>query len=146
MCVSQPSDQDKLKVSPVEQDKPSALPEKSPLTISVEERITPQEMRIVKYHRESIETGNVGRDEEGRPVTVYSNTIQIQEGKNKGKFVTVPGWFDGKRHGDEDKIYSRWKDEIDKGLWPVYSSPKDADSRAKFIHQVMDEEGDGRTP
>src|SRR3546814_9013986 len=50
-------------------------------------RLTQQEKRIVDYHRKNIETGNVGSDPEGRPVTVYSTGIRIPGGKNEGKFV-----------------------------------------------------------
>ena len=128
-----------------------AIPTQAPPAASgvadIEKNLTAGEMSIVDYHRNSIKTGNVGKDPEGYPVTVYSNTIEIQDGKDKGKFVTVPGWFDGKMHDSntakgEDAIYNKWKDSIQKGKWQTYSDPKEADSRAKYLHQIMDLESD----
>lgn len=102
--------------------------------------LTPAEKNIVKYHRSSIETGNVGQDENGNPVTVYTNTIQIQDGKYAGKFVNLPGWINGEIVEDENKLSSYWADEIEKGYWPVYDSGEAADKRAKEVHQIMDDE------
>ena len=67
----------------------------------IESTLTPQEMEIVRYHRRTIARGETGKDAEARPVTVYSNTIEIPEGNQKGRFVTVPGYFDGKIHDNE---------------------------------------------
>ena len=113
---------------------------------SIEKQLTPAEMSIVNYHRQTIKEGKVGKDPQGNPITVFSNTIEIPSGKDKGKFVTVPGWFDGKAHSadsakGEQQLYNKWKGEIEQGKWPVYSDPKAADDRAKFIHGIMDAEG-----
>ena len=102
--------------------------------------LTPAEQNIVKYHRKSIETGNVGRDEQGRPITVYSSTIFIPEGKYKGKFATVPGWVNNKVVKNEDELYKTWKTDIDKGNWPIYDSGPVGGKRAGEIHQIMDDE------
>jgi hypothetical protein len=102
--------------------------------------LTPAEQNIVKYHRRSIETGNVGRDEKGRPITVYSSTIYIPEGKYKGKFATVPGWVNNKVIKNEDELYKTWKSDIDKGNWPIYDSGPLGGKRAGEIHQIMDDE------
>ena len=107
----------------------------------VEKTLTPSEMSIVNYHRDTIKNNKVGKDKEGNPVTVYSTTIEIPG----GKFVTVPGYFGGKINTDEDKIYEHWKNEIDTGKWPIYNNSKEADDRAKYIHKIMDmEEDDAR--
>ena len=103
-------------------------------------KLTPAEQNIVKYHRRSIETGNVGRDEQGRPITVYSSTIYIPEGKYKGKFATVPGWVNNKLVKNEDELYKTWKSDIDKGNWPVYDSGPAGGKRAEQIHVIMDNE------
>lgn len=103
-------------------------------------KLTPAEQNIVKYHRRSIETGNVGSDEQGRPITVYSSTIYIPEGKNKGKFATVPGWVNNKIITDENQLYRVWKNDIDKGNWPIYDSGEAGGKRAGEIHQIMDDE------
>ena len=102
--------------------------------------LTPAEQNIVKYHQKSIETGNVGRDEQGRPITVYSSTIFIPEGKYKGKFATVPGWVNNKVVKNEDELYKTWKTDIDKGNWPIYDSGPAGGKRAGEIHQIMDDE------
>lgn len=55
--------------------------------------LTEAERNIVKYHEKNLLNGTSGRDEQGRPITVFSTTIQIPEGeKGAGKFVTVPGY------------------------------------------------------
>jgi hypothetical protein len=102
--------------------------------------LTPAEENIVKYHRDSIRTGNVGRDEKGRPITVYSSTIYIPEGKHKGKFATVPGWVNNKVIKDEDELYKTWKTDIDKGNWPIYDNGPAGGKRAGEIHKIMDDE------
>lgn len=103
-------------------------------------KLTPAEQNIVKYHRNSIATGNVGTGPKGEPVTVYSSTIYIPEGKYKGKFATVPGWVNNKIIKDEDELYRTWRTEIEKGNWPVYENGKAGGKRAGEIHQIMDNE------
>lgn len=102
-------------------------------------QLTPAEENIVKYHRNSIETGNVG-DDNGNPVTVWTNTIQIQNGKYKGQFANVPGWIEGQMIEDENKLNQYWSKEINKGYWPIYKTGQAADARAKEVHSIMDEE------
>ena len=102
--------------------------------------LTPAEQNIVKYHRNSIATGNVGTSPKGGPVTVYSSTIYIPEGKYKGKFATVPGWVNNKIIKDEDELYRTWKSDIDKGNWPIYDSGPAGGKRAGEIHSIMDNE------
>jgi hypothetical protein len=101
--------------------------------------LTPQEKRIVQYHRDNIRFNNVGRDEEGRPVTVYSTGVEMDSGPYKGKFVSVPGYIGGKIQ-DEDIAREYWRSEINKGNWPVYDSSKELNKRSKEIHQTMDDE------
>lgn len=103
-------------------------------------KLTPAEQNIVKYHRNSIATGNVGTGPKGEPVTVYSSTIYIPEGKYKGKFATVPGWVNNKIIKNEDELYRTWKTEIEKGNWPIYDDGKSGGKRAGKIHQIMDDE------
>lgn len=102
-------------------------------------KLTPAEQNIVKYHHNSIETGNVG-DDNGNPVTVWTNTIQIQNGKYKGQFANVPGWIEGRMVEDENELNKYWSKELSKGYWPIYKSGQEADARAKQVHQIMDEE------
>ena len=110
----------------------------------IEKNLSSQEMELVKYHRNSIATGKVGRDQQGRPVTVYSMTIQVPDGPNKGKFVTVPGFVGGQIVEDEEALWQAWGPEINKGKWPVYDDPTVAGKRAQYLHGIMDIEGDGR--
>ena len=107
-------------------------------------KLTPQEMRIVKYHDDTIATGMVGTDAEGRPVTVYSTGIKIPAGEpNAGKFVSVPGYDNVKKKiMSEDQAYNRWKSEIDSGQWPLYNSGEELNARSRAMHQIMDMESD----
>jgi len=104
------------------------------------EQYSPKEMELVNYHRNTIANKQVGQDEQGNPVTVYIATVQIPEGPNKGKFVNVPGYFDGKTHNDDGEIYAKWRNEIASGKWPTYDDVNVADQRAKQVHSVMDSE------
>ena len=97
-------------------------------------------MAIVNYHRNTIRTGQVGRDPMGRPVTVYSNTIQVPTGPYQGQYVTVPGYFNGQMTDDENALWNQWGTQVNKGIWPLYKNPKVADDRAKYIHGIMDQE------
>jgi hypothetical protein len=105
-----------------------------------EMKLTPAEMNIVKYHRDTIKSGKVGSDSEGRPITVYSTGILVPEGPMKGKFVSVPGYVKGTTKWTEGQLYEIWKDEIQAGKWPVYSSSKELNKRSQEIHTIMDDE------
>lgn len=102
-------------------------------------RLSQQEQRIADYHRNSIETGQVGSGPNGEPVTVYSTGIKIMDGPHKGKFVSVPGWVNG-RILNEGEAYRHWKKEIDAGLWPMYGSGEELNKRSREIHTIMDAE------
>jgi len=98
------------------------------------------EQSIVDYHYNTIRENNVGRDEKGRPITVYSTSILVPEGKYKGKFALVPGYIDGSTEYTEDQLYDRWKDEIEAGKWPIDISGEASGERAQKIHQIMDKD------
>ena len=102
--------------------------------------LTPQEQNLVQYHRDNVTFNNVGRDEEGRPVTVYSTGVTMDSGPHKGKSVTVPGYIQGKQYEDADLIRDYWRSDINKGKYPVYDTPEQGNKRAKEIHQIMDDE------
>jgi len=102
--------------------------------------LTSAEKNIVQYHRDNIKNNNVGMDEQGRPVTVYTTTIEIQGGKYKGQFANVPGYVDGKIINDEDALYDRWSKDIDSGKWPIFKTGKEGGDRAMKVHQIMDDE------
>jgi hypothetical protein len=97
---------------------------------------------IVDYHYNTIKSGNVGRNKDGRPVTVYSRSILIPEGKNKGKFALVPGYVDGSIDYTEDQLYDYWKDDIAAGKWPIDNSGQESGERARRIHEIMDKDAD----
>jgi hypothetical protein len=103
--------------------------------------LSPQEQRIVDYHRNSIKTGRVGTGPNGEPVTVYSTGIRIPEGPNAGKFVSVPGFVNG-RILSERELYDHWKGEIQSGQWPMYDSGEELNRRSQEIHTIMDAEAD----
>lgn len=102
--------------------------------------LTAQEQNIVNYHRNTIKSGNVGTDEQGRPVTVYTTTIYIPDGPNMGKFANVPGYVNGKIVQDEDQLYGIWKKDIDANKWPIFNTGNEAGKRAAQVHQIMDDE------
>jgi hypothetical protein len=97
--------------------------------------LSKEEKNIVKYHHDTIKSGKVGRDAEGRPVTVYSTGIMIPEGPNKGKFVSVPGYVrdQGKIVRDEDELYKIWERDIKSGKFPVYNTPQELNKRSLYI-------------
>ena len=105
-------------------------------------KVTEQEQRIIDYHRNTIKSGKVGKDEQGRPVTVYATGIEVMEGPQKGKFVSVPAYVDGKIIRNEDQLYQRWKSEIDAGKWPMYKTGQELNKRSQKLHTVMDIEED----
>lgn len=98
--------------------------------------LTSQEQKIVDYHRNTIKGGGVGEDQRGRPVTVYTTTIPTGRGD---EHANVPGYVGGKIR-DRKELQKLFKDEIAEGRWPVYKTGKEADARAKEVHQIMDEE------
>lgn len=104
--------------------------------------LSKQEKNIVKYHKDTMKSGKVGRDSEGRPVTVYSTGIMIPEGPNKGKFVSVPGYIrnQGKIITNEDQLYNIWKKDIQSNKFPIYDNPQQLNKRSQEIHTIMDQE------
>lgn len=80
----------------------------------------------------------MGKDPEGRPITVYSMGIWIPEGPYKGKFAAVPGFVDGTVVTNERLLWEIWADEINKGKWPIYKSGAELNKRSKEIHTIMD--------
>jgi hypothetical protein len=111
-----------------------------PSVQQIQSNISPQEQAIVDYHRNTIASGNIGRDDHNNPVTVYSSTVDIPSGLHAGKVATVPGYYDNQIHNDPREIYARWAEQIDQGKWPIYYDPRTGDTRAKYIHGIMDQE------
>ena len=103
--------------------------------------LSPQEQRIVDYHNGSMGSGRVGRDDQGRPMTVYSTGIRVERGPHKGKFVSVPGWVPSvnpDRPLTEGEAFEHWEAEINEGKWPFYESGPALNSRSQEIHTIMD--------
>lgn len=98
--------------------------------------LTPAEINKVIYHRNNM--ANPGRDEQGNPVTIYSSGIQIPEGPNKGKFVSVPGFVNGQIISNDDDLWKIWKKDIEAGTYPIYNSGKELNKRDQEIHKIMD--------
>jgi hypothetical protein len=107
---------------------------------AAELKLTPQEQRIVDYHRKTLLTNTSAFDAAGRQITVYSTGIEIPEGPHKGEFVAVPGFVNGKVLKDEGELYRHWKKEIDAGHWPIYPSGEALNSRAQAIHAIMEQD------
>ncbi len=100
--------------------------------------LTPQEINKVAYHRQNL--GNPFINQEGNPMTIYATGIQIPEGKDKGKFVSVPGYVGGRIVTDEDQLYDIWKKDIQSGKWPVYETAEKLNARDAWLHQIMDKD------
>lgn len=99
-------------------------------------KLTPAEMNKVLYHRANL--ANPGMDENGNPVTIYATGIQIPEGPNKGKYVSVPGFVGGKVVENDDDLWKIWKKDILEGKYPVYPDAKTLNKRDKELHQIME--------
>ena len=107
--------------------------------------LSPQEQNIVDYHNGSMSSGRVGRDEQGRPMTVYSTGILIERGPHRGKFVSVPGGVpevNPDRPLTEREAFEHWEDEINKGTWPFYGSGTELNNRSQEMHGIMDMDAD----
>ena len=107
--------------------------------------LTPQEQNIVDYHNGSMSSGRVGRDDQGRPITVYSTGIMIERGPHRGRFVSVPGWVpevNPDRPLTEREAFEHWEDEINKGTWPFYGSGEELNNRSQEMHGIMDMDAD----
>lgn len=100
--------------------------------------LTPQEINKVVYHRQNL--GNPFINQEGNPMTIYATGIEIPEGKNKGKYVSVPGLVNGRIVTDENQLYNIWKKDIQNGMWPVYDTSKQLNERDAWLHQIMDKD------
>ena len=98
--------------------------------------LTPAELNKVIYHRNNM--ANPGVDAQGNPVTIYASGIQIPEGPNKGKFVSVPGFVNGKVVENDDDLWNIWKKDILAGNYPIYNSPKELNKRDQELHKIMD--------
>ena len=101
--------------------------------------LTPQEQKIAHHHFNTMFGGTAGKDEQGRPVTVYSTGVEMDAGPHKGKFALVPGYVDQKII-DPDTARDYWRTEINKGMWPVYGSGEELNERSKYIHGIMDQQ------
>lgn len=99
-------------------------------------KLTPQELNKVAYHRNNLRNPFI--DPDGNIVTIYSTGILIPEGKNKGKFASVPGYVNGKIIEDEGELYKIWAKDIQKGFWPIYNTSKELNARDQYVHQIMD--------
>jgi hypothetical protein len=101
--------------------------------------LTEQEQKIVDYHRNTIAGKAVGMDQRGRPVTVYTTTIPVDERNPRGAHANVPGYVGGKIRSREE-LQQLFKDEIAQGRWPVYRTGEEAGRRAGQVHSIMDDE------
>ena len=107
--------------------------------------LTDPEQRIMDYHNQSVSTGRVGKDKDGRPMTVYSTGIKIERGPHKGKFVSVPAWVpevNPNRPLTEREAFDHWEEEINQGMWPLYESGTELNQRSQDMHRIMDMDGD----
>lgn len=100
--------------------------------------LTPQELNKVAYHRSNM--GKPFIDQQGNPVTIYATGLEIPEGPNKGKFVSVPGYVGGKIIESEPDLYKAWKKDIQAGKWPMYDTSKELNARDSWLHTIMEKD------
>jgi len=100
--------------------------------------LTPQEINKVAYHRQNL--SNPFINQKGEPMTIYATGIVIPEGKNKGKYVSVPGYVGGRIVTDENQLYDIWKKDIQGGKWPIYDTAEKLNARDSWLHQIMDKD------
>tara|TARA_R110000782_G_C14524658_1_gene381538 strand:+ start:90 stop:512 length:423 start_codon:yes stop_codon:yes gene_type:complete len=100
--------------------------------------LSPQELNKVAYHRSNMDKPFI--DPEGNPVTIYATGIEIPEGPNKGKFVSVPGYVGGKVLETEPELYKAWKKDIQAGKWPIYDTSKELNARDSWLHTIMEKD------
>ena len=106
--------------------------------------LTPAEINKVAYHRSNL--ANPGVDPEGNPITIYASGIEIPEGPDKGKFVSVPGFVNGQVVENDDELWDIWKKDILAGNYPIYKSAEELNKRDKELHQIMDLDMQAITP
>lgn len=99
-------------------------------------KLTPAEMNKVLYHRANL--ANPGLDENGNPITIYATGIQIPEGPNKGKYVSVPGFVGGKVIDNDDELWNIWKKDILAEKYPIYPDAKTLNKRDRELHKIME--------
>ncbi len=97
--------------------------------------LSPQEINKVLYHRQNLANPFM---QDGNPVTIYATGIQIPTGKDKGKYVSVPGYVNGRLVDNEEELWKIWKKDIQANKWPIYGSAKELNERDKWLHQIMD--------
>lgn len=100
--------------------------------------LTPQELNKVAYHRSNMDKPFI--DLQGNPVTIYATGIEIPEGPNKGKFVSVPGYVGGKILETDSELYKAWKKDIQAGKWPIYGTSKELNARDSWLHTIMEKD------
>ena len=98
--------------------------------------LTPAEMNKVLYHRANL--SNPGFDAQGNPITIYATGIKIPEGPNKGQYVSVPGFVNGKVVENDDELWNIWKKDILKGNYPIYPDAKTLNQRDQELHKIME--------
>lgn len=98
--------------------------------------LTPQELNKVMYHRTNLQ--NPGFDAQGNPITIYATGIEIPEGPNKGKFVSVPGYVQGKVIENDDELWNIWKKDILQNKFPVYPDAATLNKRDQELHKIME--------
>jgi hypothetical protein len=140
--------EDNQRIVPSEQMQ-GGNPKEDPERLRMLKGLKGREIGIVEYHEDTIRKGLVGRDEEGRPVTVFSMGVTIPEDYKgephplAGKHVLIPGYNNKtKKVMSPQEAYEFWEKEIFERKWPTYDSPEELDERSKAIHEIMDRDAD----
>lgn len=99
----------------------------------IPESFSPQERRLVEYHRETLRMNEQLDDEKGT-TTVYITGVQGPDGRE----YLIPGYFAGQRQSPEASALRASLIGWDK--YPSYKSPEEAQNAVNRLHTVI--EGD----
>jgi hypothetical protein len=85
---------------------------------------SPQEINKVIYSRRGFKSPLVQPN--GALTTIRAVGLQIPDGPNAGKEVSVPSYIHtgagGQVVNDPRKLYAIWKGDINRGRWPIYDN------------------------
>jgi len=109
-------------------------------TLQARMGLTPQEVNKVTFHRSNMANPLIDRN--GNKVTIAATGLEIPEGPNRGKQVSVPGYVGANGFGtvvtNPRDLYMIRRNEIQSGKWPMYSSAAQLNKRDAQLHGIMD--------
>jgi len=100
--------------------------------------ITPEEMEVIQYHRNNIDTGSGQRNDDGSETTFYGSVVTLDTGTPDERAMIIPTYWHGKRRSIDEAMEFVRKSGIP---FPTYPDEATALAREKTLHDVMDADG-----